>query len=131
MVIVALLKIFTISNASYIFGFLVSLTVCRFFLYLIDLRNNAKEKKLRVLLGKLYYSQMHHSNSNTSVLTILTCSQLRPSLSREEDALRLLDQDPPLQQRHQQGASRTHQPSSTLPATRGWLFLLCLLCQGI
>ena len=33
------------------FGSLVLLTICRFFLYLIDLRNNAKEKKLRVLLG--------------------------------------------------------------------------------
>ena len=33
------------------FGSFVLLTICRFFLYLIDLRNNAKEKKLRVLLG--------------------------------------------------------------------------------
>ena len=31
------------------------LTICRFFLYLIDLRNNAKEKKLRVLCGNITY----------------------------------------------------------------------------
>ena len=27
----------------------------RFFLYLIDLRNNAKEEKLRTLLGKIVF----------------------------------------------------------------------------
>ena len=38
------------------FALLAPLTFYRFFMYIIDLRNNAKEKKLRVLLGTMIFS---------------------------------------------------------------------------
>ena len=43
-------RFFWYENNLYDLGFIFPI---RFFLYLIDMRNNAKEKKLRMLLGKI------------------------------------------------------------------------------